>query len=179
MAIGLVVFLIAIIGLCGVIRDSGCLLTLFSILLTIVLIGEFVLSGVVYHMSGNIKKYVLDQMNYTISVYNTTDHEASTLAWNVLQTDIECCGIYGPKDWKPITHNDELPKSCCYAIPVGGICTLEYSWNNGCYESLESNIQDNSQLLIWTAIGFAFIQLFAVFLACCRKCSIHEEYETV
>uniref|UniRef100_A0A2S2PY38 Leukocyte surface antigen CD53 n=1 Tax=Sipha flava TaxID=143950 RepID=A0A2S2PY38_9HEMI len=83
--IGLGLFLISAIGLCGVLRDSGCLLTLFSILLTIVLIGELILSGVVYHMRNEIETYALSQMNHTISTYNVTGHNTSTEAWNLIQ----------------------------------------------------------------------------------------------
>lgn len=175
--IGFGVLLIAVIGLCGVLRDSGCLLTLFSILLTIVLIGELLLSAVIYHMRGDIEQYALNQMNHTMAMYNKT--QEATTAWNVLQTDIECCGINGPQDWKQTIHNNELPSSCCYAIPVGGACTAADSYKDGCFVTLKNNLQENSQIIIWTAIGFALVQLLAVFLACCRKCSIHKEYETV
>lgn len=159
----------------------------FSILLTIVLIGELVLSGVIYHMRGDIEQYALNQMNHTMSVYNKTNE--ATTAWNVLQSDvsniqflmlvnyflclsiyfkshliciyfqIECCGINGPQDWKQITHNNELPSSCCSAIPVGGYCTAIDSYKVGCFVTLEKNLQENSQIIIWTAVGFAIVQV--------------------
>lgn len=69
-----------------------------------------------------------------------------------------CCGIYGPKDWKPVTH-DKLPSSCCYAIPVDGFCTEVDSYESGCFEKLETFLEANSQLIIWGAIGFAIIQV--------------------
>lgn len=178
LAIGIGLFIISIIGLCGVLRDVGWLLTLFSVLLTIVLIGELILSGFVYQMRNEIKDYALNQMNHTISGYNKTGFEASTQTWNLIQADIECCGIYGPEDWKPVTAN-KLPTSCCYAIPLDGFCTYDESYKDGCFEKFESILQENSKIIIWAAIGFALIQLFAVFLACCRKCSLHKEYETV
>jgi len=69
------------------------------------LIGEFVLSGVAYHMSGNIKKYVLDQMNSTFSVYNKTGYEASTLAWNVLQTKVNnTCFNFNNENYFTVTY---------------------------------------------------------------------------
>ncbi|CAI6366944.1 unnamed protein product [Macrosiphum euphorbiae] len=179
LAIGIGLLIISVIGLCGVLRDIGWLLTLFSILLTIVLIGELILSGFVYYNGGEIKGYALNQMNNTISSYNKTGYEASTQTWNLIQSDIECCGIYGPKDWEPVTHSNKLPTSCCYAIPLDGFCTDIESYKDGCFKKFESILEENSEIIIWTAIGFALIQLFAVFLACCRKCSLHKEYETV
>uniref|UniRef100_A0A2S2N8D1 Tetraspanin n=1 Tax=Schizaphis graminum TaxID=13262 RepID=A0A2S2N8D1_SCHGA len=178
LAIGVGLLIISIIGLCGVLRDIGWLLTLFSVLLTIVLIGELILSGFVYQMRNEIKDYALNQMNHTISGYNKTGYEASTQTWNLIQSDIECCGIYGPEDWKLVTPN-KLPTSCCYAIPLDGFCTETESYKDGCFKKFESILQENSEIIIWTAIGFALVQLFAVFLACCRKCSLHKEYETV
>lgn len=70
-----------------------------------------------------------------------------------------CCGIYGPKDWKPVTDG-KLPSSCCYAIPVDGFCTEVDSYESGCFEKLENFLEANSQLIIWTAIGFALIQVY-------------------
>lgn len=52
------------------------------------LIGELVLSGFVYHMHGEIEDFALNQLNTSISVYNKTGHEASTEAWNLLQSDV-------------------------------------------------------------------------------------------
>lgn len=54
----------------------------------IVLIGELILSAVVYHMHGEIEEYALNQLNTSISTYNKTGQEASTQAWNLLQSDV-------------------------------------------------------------------------------------------
>lgn len=127
-------------------------------------------------------------MNHTISGYNKTGYEASTQTWNLIQSDvnngylyyllncvifpslikiefsnchfqIECCGIYGPKDWEPVTHSNKLPTSCCYAIPLDGFCTDIESYKDGCFKKFESILEENSEIIIWTAIGFALIQV--------------------
>lgn len=72
---------------------------------------------------------------------------------------IECCGIYGSKDWEPVTHSNKLPTSCCRAIPVDGFCTDIDSYKDGCFKKLESILQENSQIIIWAAIGFALVQV--------------------
>lgn len=73
---------------------------------------------------------------------------------------VECCGINGPSDWKVVTHKNELPLSCCKAFPVDGHCTETDAYLNGCFTLLEDKLQNNSQLLIWTGIGFAAVQVF-------------------
>lgn len=71
---------------------------------------------------------------------------------------MKCCGIYGPKDW--IVHNEKLPSSCCYAIPLDGHCTKDDSYTSGCVGKLDSFLEGNSQLIIWSAIGFALVQVY-------------------
>jgi len=39
-------------------------------------------------MHGEIEEFALNQLNYTISVYNKTGQETSTQAWNMLQSDV-------------------------------------------------------------------------------------------
>ncbi|XP_015368314.1 PREDICTED: tetraspanin-9-like [Diuraphis noxia] len=182
-AVGLALLVIAIvvICMCGTLKNIKYRLLLVSMLLAILLIGEFLLGGVVYHMRSDMEHYALKQMEYTISAYNKTEHEATRQSWNVLQSNIECCGIEGPKDWKSVTGTGELPASCCYAIQIDQSCTEINSYTIGCFEKFKTNLQQNSQIIFWSAIGFALIQIFAVFLAFYCKCSIvhDEEYEKI
>jgi len=71
---------------------------------------------------------------------------------------MHCCGIYGPNDWEPVTH-DKLPTSCCQAFPVNGFCTEVDAYKSGCYKQLKNYLEENSELVIWTAIGFALLQV--------------------
>lgn len=71
---------------------------------------------------------------------------------------LKCCGISGPDDWKQFTHNDTLPKSCCHFIPLDG-CTVKDSYQVGCFVELEHSLQENSQFIIWSAVGFALVQV--------------------
>ncbi|VVC30578.1 Tetraspanin/Peripherin,Tetraspanin,Tetraspanin, EC2 domain [Cinara cedri] len=176
--IGIGVFLIAFIGICGVLRDSRCLLILFTILLTIVLIGELVLSAAVYYMGDQVKDYALKEMNDSLPSYNTTNGETSTKIWNLVQSEMECCGVNGPKDWAPVLHN-KLPTTCCREIPVDGHCTIIDSYKLGCFKRFETQLEGNEKTIMWSSIGFALVQFLAVLLACFRSRSIREEYETV
>lgn len=72
---------------------------------------------------------------------------------------MECCGVSGPKDWNKVTNSDKLPISCCHEIPLNGSCTLVDSFQGGCFDKLNTNIQENSNILIWAAIGIAVIQV--------------------
>lgn len=73
---------------------------------------------------------------------------------------MECCGIDGPSDWRNVTNSDKLPTSCCQQFPLNGYCTETDSFRQGCFEKFTANVRDNNQLIIWSALGFGFIQVF-------------------
>ncbi|XP_003244334.1 CD151 antigen-like isoform X1 [Acyrthosiphon pisum] len=178
--IGLALLVIAVICMCGTLKNIKYQLIMVSVLLAILLIGEYILGSVVYHMCSDMEQYALERMKYTISTYNKTGHEATRQSWNTLQSNIECCGIDGPKDWKLVTRSGELPASCCYAVQIDQSCTEINSYKIGCFEKFKTNLQQNNRIIFWSAVGFALVQIFAVFLAFYCKCSIvHEEYEKI
>jgi len=72
---------------------------------------------------------------------------------------IECCGIDGPEDWKLVTRGGELPSSCCYAVQIDQSCTENNSYTIGCFEKFKTNLQENSQIIFWCAIGFTLVQV--------------------
>lgn len=73
---------------------------------------------------------------------------------------MECCGVYGPNDWKNVTNSDKLPTSCCKQFPLNGSCTTDDSFKDGCFNKFTTNLQNNNQLIIWSAVGFGLIQVF-------------------
>ncbi|XP_025207696.1 tetraspanin-9-like [Melanaphis sacchari] len=179
-AVGILLLVIAIVYTFAAPKNTKYQLTMLSFLLIIVLIGEFVLGVVVYNIRSDMEQYALSQMEYTISTYNKTGSEASRQSWNLLQSDVECCGISGPKDWELVTRSGKLPTSCCYAIQIDESCTESNSYTTGCFEKFKDNLQHNNRIILWSAIGFALIQIFAAFLAFYHKCSVtREEYEKI
>ncbi|KAL4098714.1 hypothetical protein QTP88_023258 [Uroleucon formosanum] len=120
------------------------------------------LGSVVYHMCSDMEQYALERMKYTTSTYNKSGHEATRQSWNTLQSNIECCGIDGLKDWKPVTSSGELPTSCCYGIQIGQSCTEINSYTIGCFEKFKTNLQQNNRIIFWSSIGFALIQYCAL-----------------
>ncbi|XP_050054458.1 tetraspanin-4-like [Aphis gossypii] len=146
-----------------------------SLLLVLILIGEFVLGGIVYHIRSEVEQHALQQMEYTINGYNQTGHETFRQSWNVLQSNIECCGISGPKDWKSVSRSGKLPASCCYALQIDESCTEINSYTNGCYDEFKNSLQHNNRIIFWSALGFALIQISAVILAFYTKCTVANE----
>ena len=50
-----------------------------------------------------------------------------TLAWNLVQTELTCCGVNSPTDWHQSKSKQRpfLPESCCKAVEVSSMCRID------------------------------------------------------
>ena len=50
-----------------------------------------------------------------------------TLAWNLVQTELTCCGVNSPTDWHQSKSMERpfLPESCCKAVEVSSMCRID------------------------------------------------------
>nr|CAI5843008.1 unnamed protein product [Callosobruchus analis] len=94
-AIGFIIFVVALFGCIGALKESVCLINVYALMLFLILILELSVSIAAYSMRGNLeptlKAKMLETMDYYgIYTYNT---------WKVVQYNWECCGVEGPADW--------------------------------------------------------------------------------
>ena len=58
-----------------------------------------------------------DQLKESIDKYSNDDHSMS--AWDLLQTELDCCGLNTVDDWGKFEKKEKhLPRSCCGDLPV-------------------------------------------------------------
>lgn len=120
LGIALVIFLIGIIGICGLFSENKCLLGTFFFLLTTLLSLE--ISGIILILmyKDNVNRYVRSLFVELLDAYG--QKEMSSLSQNVdyLQHKLECCGQYNYTDWKNTWWYENardrfgtVPQSCC------------------------------------------------------------------
>ncbi|XP_075220092.1 CD63 antigen-like [Lycorma delicatula] len=176
-AVGVIVFIVAFFGCCGAIRESNFMLITFAILLCVIFITE-VAGGVTgYLMQDDIHDMLESRMTTAMEKYNIT--KDYTNSWDVLQFDLQCCGVNEPKDWEKVLKSPTLPHSCCSNIPVEDQCTYDKAYQKGCLQSLQTTLEHNTVLVGGFGVGVACVQLVGVIFACCLARSIRQEYETV
>lgn len=176
-AVGVIIFIVAFFGCCGAIRESNFMLITFAILLCVIFITE-VAGGVAgYLMQDDIHDMLEKRMAMTMSEYGIK--KDYTNSWDVLQYDLQCCGVKSPKNWEPVFHNASLPHSCCSLIPVEDECTDDKAYQKGCLPALQATLEHNTLLVGGFGVGVACVQLIGVIFACCLARSIRQEYETV
>lgn len=76
---------------------------------------------------------------------------------NLLQTDLKCCGTYGPDFWNQ-TLNKPFPKTCC----TDKICSNVF--HTGCQYSVFTFFVDNCRNTGIALLFFSIIEVFKVFL---------------
>lgn len=100
------------------------------------------------------------------SMDNYYDSKSDQIAWDNVQTKLECCGIEGPTDWP----GNQRPITCCHKItdradpPEDFHCKAalpgdEILYSTGCFEVLQMKADMNAKILIGVGIGIAFVEV--------------------
>lgn len=114
------------------------------------------------------------QFNGTLIMYNTSND--ARLSWKKIQSELKCCGVNGPDDWKTIFNNGTVPDSCCENRQN---CTRQISHKDGCKSKLYALLDESALLLGFVGLGIAGIQLLGVCMGCCLSRGFKENYEAV
>lgn len=165
--VGIFVFIIAFLGCCGALRESTCMVLVFAILLSLVLVLELAAAIAAYALQDGIKNLLAEKINITMHQYGK--NEEATEAIDFLQSKLYCCGYNGYKDWEEIMKEQKFPSSCqsenntcIYDKEI--LCSEFYT--TGCIKNL-SIIIHRSALYIGTgAVAIALIQLMGIMFAC-------------
>uniref|UniRef100_A0A8D8AXP5 Tetraspanin n=1 Tax=Culex pipiens TaxID=7175 RepID=A0A8D8AXP5_CULPI len=176
--IGSVIFVVACFGCCGAAKESPCMIITFSVFLGLVFLAEIGIGVAGYYKHEELSGVLEKGFNETLDNYSNS--LPAQEAWNLVQSEMKCCGVNGPKDWEPIFKNDTVPKSCCHELPIGTTkCTRKHADPEGCFPKLSAFLGSKSLILAGIGVGLAAVQLVAVLLACCLYGSFRRQYETV
>lgn len=80
---------------------------------------------------------------------------------------MQCCGVDDPSD-----YGNELDPSCCgHYVKLSELesfkkkCTVDNSYQMGCYSKLKIYLKEYNQLIIWTGIVFDIFTVRRHFLS--------------
>ncbi|KAI9578768.1 CD63 antigen [Glossina fuscipes] len=177
--IGSIVAFICFLGCCGALKENGCMILSFAILAFAIFICEIGLGIAGYMKHAGLRRIMEAQFNVTMRDYNERDDYRD--AWSLLQSELECCGTYGPSDWEAVYHNTTLHASCCPIIVLNEAdkCTTAHASPDGCLNKLIHILDSNALVLAGVVLGVATIQLLTILFACCLCRSFCGSYQTV
>ncbi|XP_074036221.1 leukocyte surface antigen CD53 [Leptinotarsa decemlineata] len=166
---GCIVFLVASLGCYGAIRESYYMLMAFALCLLIIFIIEFAVGIAAATYKSEFQTALKDAMTNSMNNYETS--KADKVAWDHIQTKLECCGVDSPLDWT------KRPVSCCHPtrenapVPSPEHCKDakpgdDYLYSYGCFDELQMKARNSAKVLIGVGIGVAFIEIIGIILAC-------------
>jgi len=143
MAVGILMTVVGFLGCVGACRESPCMLGTFFTLVLLILVGE-IASIVWIHMNTDKLREELRNSIAGAVREEYGKNTPRTEALDVIQSQLECCGGKGPKDWAKSVYNTggeaasglelgiqgiaaavgvyKVPASCCNVEPNDARC---------------------------------------------------------
>ncbi|CAH1953724.1 unnamed protein product [Acanthoscelides obtectus] len=168
-AIGFIIFIVALFGCIGALKESVCFINMYALMLFLILVLELSVSIVAYSMRGDLEVTLRKTMLETMEYYPTHTYHT----WRVVQYNLECCGVDGPSDWYPYGQLFSLdykvqdnktyyvPSSCCTNL----YCSDGFLYIDGCLPVIRFVVSECAVLLGVGAMCISFIQLLGVIFA--------------
>ncbi|XP_077074639.1 CD63 antigen [Siphateles boraxobius] len=178
--VGVVIFFIAFFGCCGAWKENHCMVTMFAVLLSLIVITEIgtAIAGYVYR--EKLPGFLDKSFKSMIAGYNKTEDRDSL---DALQKQLKCCGGNSSDDWVNFSSTNSVPDSCCKNFTKGcGIGAMHDGkkiYTEGCKPKLEKIVKEN---ILWFAVGalvVAFVQITGIVLACILMQAIRSGYEVM
>lgn len=167
--VGGLVFVIAFFGCCGAIRESTCMVLVFAVSLSVVLILEIAAAITAYALQERIQSLLAHQINSTMHQYTTSAESAN--AMDFMQSRLQCCGLYGESDWDDIKIMSPTglshPDSCCAWTRFIDENRIECGrYEEGCMSRMSMIVHQSAISLGTGAIAIALIQFTGIMFAC-------------
>lgn len=176
-AVGVLITIIAFLGCCGAWKLNKCMLICFIILLIIIFCCEIAAAVVGYMHRNEFKKNLPEDMKDVFDKYGESGQKGTTDGIDLLQENLKCCGITGPKDWQRTNwgkNQRDVPDSCCITktkdcgkgtITIVGT-VLNTVYKKGCEKELETLVGKYLPVIAGIAVGIIVIQFLGMIFAC-------------
>lgn len=180
-ACGVIVLIVGFLGCCGAVKENACMLLIFFFLLLLILILEIVAGALAFTYRNQVEDFVIKDLTEGLSQYNKS--VSLTKAWDVLQSQLDCCGVNGSSDWMTanVTLMGPFPDSCCKTMAdmdgfeKGCASTPRaMAWESGCKPKLTMKLRDNIYIVGAIGIAFGLIQFLGLVFSMCLYCSLRD-----
>lgn len=155
--IGVFIFIISLLGCCGVWQSNICLLETYSILMMLLVLTQVMLACFIFLFIDDIQRDSVSSFN---KIWNTRATNLNSFSMvSMIEENLECCGSKGHQDYS----FGGVPKSCCHKSI--DLCTNALAYQSGCQHHLEVSIRTAANLISYVCLGAAVFELFAAILA--------------
>lgn len=180
---GSIVFLIAFMGCCGVLRENNCMLMTYAVTLGIIMLVEIGIVVVSQVYQDDFKKLVTQGFTDSRVPYGKNDEV--TKNWDTLQEKLQCCGVEGYGDWSK-TNFASVPESCCLTVSTGCSTGTVYLpeaaakliiYTQGCVTKVIDSLP--LEHIVWGACIVLAVELLGIIFGCCLAARFkHAKYRS-
>ncbi|XP_072512478.1 CD63 antigen [Salminus brasiliensis] len=181
--VGVVIFFIAFFGCCGAWKENYCMVTMFAILLSLIIIIEIATAIAAYVFRDKLSGLVDAGLRDMIQQYNNASKEYKQ-GLDKIQEDLKCCGALNSTDWvKYQPDGISVPDSCCKNVTLNcGLKAMNDTnkiYVTGCQDALEKLLKQNTLWIAVAALVIAFIEILGLVFACMLMRGIRSGYEVM
>lgn len=164
-AVGCIMLLVSTFGCVGAMKESTMLINIYGLFLFLIFILEIAAAIAAFCLQGDVRDMLIRTMRHSIEEYNTNQLIANDV--DFMQRGLECCGIYGPRDWdgKLENHTDVIPQSCCKEFKPNSLGICDEAFRYGCLSKMDFLISQSAMLIATGATTVAFVQFLGVLCA--------------
>jgi CD63 antigen len=156
-ALGALVFVIAFFGCCGAIRESQCLLNLYSLCLLAMVVLQVVLAIFVFVYNDDIQEGAGKGWDRLWVGRQTSNLNVQAI--DQIQRNLRCCGNFGPLD-----YGTSIPGSCCDA--EASLCNTLTAYQSGCKTQIKNVITNSAKWIAYFSIALALVEVSFIFIFC-------------
>ncbi|XP_065189301.1 tetraspanin-3-like [Sycon ciliatum] len=163
-ALGILLLLIGVFGICGICCDKKSFIKAFAALMLILIALEIaaVVLGFLYRgkLEDELQTGIEDGIR---KAYGGSTNDTNTKkALDELQDVFNCCGGNGTYDYT--SQNLEIPQSCCIDQSS---CNGTAAYNQeGCTDKLQDLYKSYTNVFIGIGVSFAVLEILAVIYSC-------------
>lgn len=133
----------------GSLRESQCLLNLYSLCLLTIVVLQVLVAIFVFLYNTDIQQAAFKGWE-RLWLGKETPLNNQTISQ--IQKTIECCGNSSFLD-----YGNAFPKSCC--PQTADICTTQLTFKTGCRQQIKNVIENSSSLIAYTSIAMAVFEV--------------------
>ncbi|XP_047504583.1 CD63 antigen-like [Pieris napi] len=173
--IGVIMLFVSLFGCIGALKESTCLVNIFAVILSLVLVLEVAAAIAAYTLRGQVARMLDENLRDSLPYYYT--YPDVTDSYDFIQNRLNCCGVDSYLDWGEVTSdqshegiavaNITVPFSCCAETRTQYVNEMQVEeceklYANGCLPRITYLVYQSAGLLGAGAMTIAFIQIIGI-----------------
>ncbi|XP_023949528.1 CD63 antigen [Bicyclus anynana] len=172
--IGIIMLFVSLFGCIGALKESTCLVNIFAVVLSLVLVMELSAAIAAYVLRAQVADMLDQNLRNTLPYYYTNSEVED--GFDFIQSRLNCCGVDSYLDWGEVPSNGHagiavsnitVPYSCCAQTSAEVLGDTEVQqclklYANGCLPRITYLIYQSAGLIGAGALTIAFIQIIGI-----------------